>query len=466
MEESIPLPKRGGVSPLRQSEARLARRAAKGDQAAFAEIFERHAQELYRYCRAILGNPDDAQDALQNTMDRVLRALPGEGRTIHLRPWLFRVARNESISLIRNRADTVELTEASVPAVPAADIHAEHREAVRTLVSDLASLPEAQRSALVLHELSGLSHDEISQALQRSPRASRQAVYEARLALQELREGRSMDCDEIRAAISDGDGRVVRGRRIRSHLRDCERCSDFARAIDHRRTQLSMLAPPLPAAAATGLIASVLGGGSAAGGLAGAGAASGVVTGSVAIKSAGIVAASLAIGVGGASIAGVDVPLVGKSGQNGQAEEHLQEGTTPAQGPEDSAPIGTDDANDRDRGERSQSGSNAQEGDKKAKANGHGPKSDEKKRKSDPPAHSNAGGNPDGADSGPPDHSNAGGSSGGTTGPPPQSNAGGNSSGGTTTGPPAHSNEGGNSASTTTGPPENSNAGGNSDKEK
>ncbi len=119
MEESIPLPKRGDVSPLRQSEGRLVRRAAKGDPAAFAEIFERHSQELYRYCRAILGDPDDAQDALQNTMDRVLRALPGEGRTIYLRPWLFRVARNESLSLIRNRADTVELTDAAMPAAPA-----------------------------------------------------------------------------------------------------------------------------------------------------------------------------------------------------------------------------------------------------------------------------------------------------------------------------------------------------------
>ena len=460
MEESIPLPKRGDVSPLRQSESRLARRAAKGDPAAFAEIFERHSQELYRYCRAILGDPDDAQDALQNTMHRVLRALPGEGRTIHLRPWLFRVARNESLSLIRNRADTVELTDAAVPPAPAADIRAEHREAVRTLVADLASLPESQRSALVLHELSGLSHDEISQALQRSPRASRQAIYEARLALQHLREGRAMECDEVCAAISDGDGRVVRGRKIRSHLRDCERCSDFARAIDHRRTQLGMLAPPLPAAAATGLIASVLGGGSAAGGLAGAGAATGVVTGSVALKSAGIVAASLALGVGGASIAGVDVPLVGKSGQGQQAEEHLEGGATPGQGSEVSAPVGIDGEDDRDRGERSRPGANSQKKDQKATANGNGPKGQKKKPKNDPPAHSNAGGNPD-AGTGPPDHANAGGNSGGSPTPPPQSNAG----GGTNTEPPNQSNAGGASTSTT-GPPEHSNAGGNSDKEK
>ena len=459
MEESIPLPKRGNVNPLRQSEARLVRRATEGHQAAFAEIFEKHGQELYRYCRAILGDPEDAQDALQNTMDRVLRALPGEQRTIYLRPWLFRVARNEAISLIRNRSDTVELTEASAPAAPAADIRAEHREEVRTLVADLAALPESQRSALVLHELSGLSHDEISHALQRSPQATRQAVYEARLALQDLREGRSMDCDDVRLAISDGDGRVMRGRKIRSHLRDCVRCSDFARAIDQRRTQLGMLAPSLPAAAAAGLIASVLGGGGAAGGLAGASAA-GVVTGSAALKSAGIVAASLALGVGGASLAGVNVPVLGNSGQDGRPGDRIEGSAISGQGADDEAAALRSAGSDvRERG-----GSTDRQNGKEPKANGKEQKGKKKgkRSKSGPPDHSNTGGN---SATGPPAHSNAGGNSSSGTGPPVQSNAGGNSGGGTATGPPAHSNAGGNSG-TASGPPKHSNAGGNSGKDR
>ena len=56
-----------------------------------------------------------------------------------------------------------------------------------------------------------------------------------------------MDCDEIRAMISDDDERVIRGRKVKAHLRDCQRCSDFALAIRHRRTQLGWLATPLPA---------------------------------------------------------------------------------------------------------------------------------------------------------------------------------------------------------------------------
>lgn len=353
----MPVSGRKRVSGLLRSDAHLARRAAKGDERAYAEIFERHGQELYKYARAILGNPEDAQDALQNTMVRVLRALPGEKRKIALRPWLYRVTRNESLSLIRAREPAGELVEDALPLEPAADIRAEHREEVRTLVADLATLPEMQRSALVLHELSGLSHDEVSEATQRSPRASRQAIYEARLALQDLREGRDMDCDYVCSLISEGDGRVMRGRKVRSHLRECRGCADFELGIRHRRAQLGLLAPPLPAAAASGLIAATLGGGGAGTGLAGAGSGVlGATGGSVALKSIGIVGASLAIGVGGAGIAGVDLPLGGEgkkpgssTGERSPVPDAAHSATAGAQKSSSAEVIGSEDAPPRGR---------------------------------------------------------------------------------------------------------------------
>src|SRR2546423_12703915 len=85
------------------SDDRLARRAAEGDEEAFANLYRRHHQALYRYCRAILGNSEDAADALQNTMAAALRALPGEQRAIRVKPWLYRIAHNESISILRRR---------------------------------------------------------------------------------------------------------------------------------------------------------------------------------------------------------------------------------------------------------------------------------------------------------------------------------------------------------------------------
>src|SRR3982750_2793800 len=95
---------RGSLVPLdRSSDERLAQRAPRGDDQALGAIFERYRQELYRFCLGLLGEPQDAQDALQNTMVKALRALPGEEREIALRPWLYRVAHNEAVELRRTR---------------------------------------------------------------------------------------------------------------------------------------------------------------------------------------------------------------------------------------------------------------------------------------------------------------------------------------------------------------------------
>ena len=84
----------------------LALRATQGDRRAFEAIYGRYHQALYRFCLAMVGNPQDAQDALQNTMVKVLRALPGEKREIRLKPWLYRIARNESVETLRRRHDS------------------------------------------------------------------------------------------------------------------------------------------------------------------------------------------------------------------------------------------------------------------------------------------------------------------------------------------------------------------------
>src|SRR5256885_12006678 len=97
------------------SDAHLVRIAVRGEQRAFAAIFQRYHQELYRYCRAILGDTEEAGDALQNAMVKVMRALPGEKREIALRPWLYRIAHNEAIALLRQRRPTAELTEEVAP---------------------------------------------------------------------------------------------------------------------------------------------------------------------------------------------------------------------------------------------------------------------------------------------------------------------------------------------------------------
>src|SRR3954449_12885365 len=95
----------GAIRRLRR-EPPVRSHAARGD---FAAVYERHHQALYRYCRSILRHEEDAQDALQNTMAKAFAALQTEQRDIDLKPWLFRIAHNEAISILRRRRETDEL---------------------------------------------------------------------------------------------------------------------------------------------------------------------------------------------------------------------------------------------------------------------------------------------------------------------------------------------------------------------
>ena len=268
---------RGRPTLALAGDERLAAAVGRGDQRAFATIYERYHQALYRYCRSILRDDADAQDALQTAMVGAFVALQNGRRDAPLRPWLFRIAHNTAISALRRRRPTVEIGDADGLAWGSAEVRFEERERLALLVSDLGALAERQRGALVMRELSGLSHEDIATALGITVGGAKQAIFEARRALLDFQEGREMSCEAIQQVISEGDGRMIRGRRVRAHLRECSTCATFAQAIPRRREALQLLAPPLAPIAVGGLLARLAGsghgGGGAAAGLAGKSAA-------------------------------------------------------------------------------------------------------------------------------------------------------------------------------------------------
>ncbi len=289
---------------------RLVERASEGERRALAAIFKRYHQDLYRYCAAIVGNPEDAKDALQNTMVRVLSALPGERRRLQLKPWLYRIAHNEAIEIVRKRRPAEPIDPEALAGAPGPSSSAEARERLRQLIADLQELPERQRGALVMRELGGLSFEQIGAAFETSPSTARQTIYEARLGLQQMEKGREMRCEEIRRKLSDGDRRVYRRRDVRAHLRQCAGCREFEAAMSSRRRDLAAISP-LPALAAIGIFKGVFGGvagqgiGAAGSGVGssigvGSGAIGGTIAGSTAAKTVAVVAVAGAIGVSAA----------------------------------------------------------------------------------------------------------------------------------------------------------------------
>ncbi len=248
------------------SDELLAKLTGKGSGRAFAALYKRHHQAIYRYCRSILRNDHDAQDALQSTMMRAYAALRTRERDLAVRPWLFRIAHNEAISITRKRGPR-ETIEEDLEDPVGMEQTLELRQRLSLLVSDMQKLSERQRAALVMRELSGLSIEEIAEALDISRGAAKQTLFEARSSLHEMTEGREMECELVREAISRRDGRVLRGRRIGAHLRDCEECRAFGTAIGVRSADLRVLSPPLPAVTASAMLGQLLahGGGHASG---------------------------------------------------------------------------------------------------------------------------------------------------------------------------------------------------------
>jgi RNA polymerase sigma factor (sigma-70 family) len=299
------------------SDERLVGRATKGDERAFAAIFRRYQQHLYRFSLAIVGNPEDAQDALQNTMLKAMTALPGEQRQIQLKPWLYRIAHNESVELLRRRRKTDELDPEAATAAPGPAEMAAQRVRLQRLVTDMEELPDRQRGALVMRELAGLGFEEIGSALGTSAAVARQTLYEARLSLRQMEEGREMTCDSVTRALSDDDGRVIRRRDLRAHLRHCPQCREFRDQLRRRRSDFAAISP-LSAAVAAGILHTIFGGGGpSGGGLAGAlgGSAAKIFGTSAAVKSAATVAVVAAIGVTAADREGViDAGLPGGAG--------------------------------------------------------------------------------------------------------------------------------------------------------
>lgn len=244
---------------------------------------------------SILHDADDASDAIQESMVKAFAALQKESRDFEVLPWLFRIVHNESISFLRKRRPEANIDLVAESGYDSTTQSAENRARLEQLQTDLDALGERQRGALIMRELSGLSHEQIAVALNCSSAGAKQAVFEARSGLTEMQQGREMECELVQRALSDDDGRVLKGRAIRAHLRDCVICSSFRDAIGTRQKDLAMLAPGLPAAALAALLANFAGSGATIG----LGSSGSLIAGGAIGKTVGAVAitATLAGGV-------------------------------------------------------------------------------------------------------------------------------------------------------------------------
>ncbi len=185
--------------------------ARAGDQQAFRALTDPHRRELQVHCYRMLGSAQDAEDALQETLLAAWRGLDGFEERASLRGWLYRIATNRCLNVLRDGARrpperrplTFEpphptrhgevlwlepypdaLLEGLPDAAPGPDARYEAREAVGlAFVTALQRMPPRQRAALVLRDVLGYRASEVAAMLDTTEASVNSALQRARSTL-------------------------------------------------------------------------------------------------------------------------------------------------------------------------------------------------------------------------------------------------------------------------------------------
>jgi len=168
-----------------------------GDRAEFARLVEAYYTPIYRLGLKMLGDSADAEDVLQNTFLKALQHLPDfEGRS-SLSTWLYRIAANEALMMLRKRRPTIPVDEnpddtddGFMPTqftdwccLPEQEFLTD--ESKRHLDEAIQRLPETLKVVFLLRDIEGLSIRETSEALGLSETAVKTRLLRARLHLRE-----------------------------------------------------------------------------------------------------------------------------------------------------------------------------------------------------------------------------------------------------------------------------------------
>ena len=151
------------------TETDLVNRAQRGDRNAFGELVRRHYQSVVRVVYSMCGDTALAEDATQEAFIRAWINLPSFQPTAPLRNWLFRIAINAALDVLRKKPEE-SLEESQVTMITDQAVSPEtaliEKERVALIRQAMKNLPEASRSVLVLREYGELSYQEIAKVLE------------------------------------------------------------------------------------------------------------------------------------------------------------------------------------------------------------------------------------------------------------------------------------------------------------
>jgi RNA polymerase sigma-70 factor (ECF subfamily) len=176
----------------------LVRRAKEGDEAAFNELIERHQARVFHHAQRLMGNPQDAEEVLQDTFLQVFRNLDRFEERSRFSTWVYRIATNEALMRLRKarRKREVFLEDALGrdgewrgdeirDFARSALEEVQGRQLLQILDALLEEMPEEYRVVFVLRDIDGLSNAEVAEVLGISVPAVKSRLHRSRLYLRD-----------------------------------------------------------------------------------------------------------------------------------------------------------------------------------------------------------------------------------------------------------------------------------------
>jgi RNA polymerase sigma-70 factor, ECF subfamily len=183
---------------LERPESALVAEAKSGNNTAFEELVNRYERKIYRLALRLTGNPQDAEDVLQETFLKAFEHLPEFRQDSRFYTWLVRIAVNEGLMKLRKRrSDKTEPMDDAVDEdghvmprefqdwKPNPEQLLSREEMERVLLDAARRLPASLRTVFMLRDVEELSTEETAEALNLTPGAVKARLFRARFQLRE-----------------------------------------------------------------------------------------------------------------------------------------------------------------------------------------------------------------------------------------------------------------------------------------
>jgi RNA polymerase sigma factor (sigma-70 family) len=186
-------------APAGMLEGDLVRRARNGDLRAYDELVKRYQQRIYATIYHMTSNHEDANDLAQDSFIKAFQALKSFKGGSSFYTWLYRIAVNKTINFLKQRKNRVHMSLNDL------DFNTENNPDLVALISDktprrdaglkelqeklntaLLKLSEPHRLVVVLHDVQGMSHEEVAQVMDCNIGTVRSRLFYARQQLQSL----------------------------------------------------------------------------------------------------------------------------------------------------------------------------------------------------------------------------------------------------------------------------------------